>query len=211
MAGLTAMLSYLTMGTLLGLSAGFAPGPLLTLVISETLHYGMRAGVKVALAPILTDLPIISLTLVILANLSGFETALGVISFLGAVFVSYMGYESFRTKGMDIRPDVSVSHSFKKGVTVNFLNPHPYLFWLSVGTPLILKAVEEGFPSAVTFILSFYIFLVGSKIMLAVIIGRSRAFLKGRIYIFIMRFLGLALFFFAVVLFRDGLRFLGVI
>ncbi|MFC1883183.1 LysE family translocator [Thermodesulfobacteriota bacterium] len=205
------MLSYLTMGTLLGLSAGFAPGPLLTLVISETLNYGMRAGIKVALAPILTDLPIIVLTLAILAKLSGFEMVLGIISFLGAVFVLYMGYESFRTKGMDISPEAPVSHSFKKGIVVNFLNPHPYLFWFSVGTPLMLKAMDESFLSATAFIICFYVFLVGSKIVLAVIIGKSRAFLKGRIYIFIMRLLGLALFAFAVVLFRDGLRFLGVI
>jgi threonine/homoserine/homoserine lactone efflux protein len=205
------MLSYLTIGILLGLSAGFAPGPLLTLVISETLRYGMRAGVKVALAPILTDLPIIVLTLAILAKLSGFNTALGVISFLGAAFVLYMGYESFRTKGMDITQDSPSSHSFKKGIIVNFLNPHPYLFWFSVGTPLMLKAIDKHFLSATAFIFSFYIFLVGSKIFLAIIIGKSRTFLKGNFYINIMRFLGLALFVFAVILFRDGLRFFGVI
>jgi len=56
------MLNFLTIGTLLGLSAGLAPGPLLTLVISETLQHDIKSGVKVALAPFITDLPIIILT-----------------------------------------------------------------------------------------------------------------------------------------------------
>ena len=62
------MINYLLSGALLSLSAGFSPRPLLTLVISEPLQHSARASVKVALAPILTDLPIISLTLFALEN-----------------------------------------------------------------------------------------------------------------------------------------------
>ena len=43
----------------LGLAAGFAPGPLLVLVISETLQHSTRAGIKVAFAPVITDLAIV--------------------------------------------------------------------------------------------------------------------------------------------------------
>ncbi|MCD6225405.1 MAG: hypothetical protein J7K32_07820 [Deltaproteobacteria bacterium] len=56
------MLTFLTAGTILGLSAGLIPGPLLTLVISETLRHNIKAGIKIAVAPLLTDLPIIGLT-----------------------------------------------------------------------------------------------------------------------------------------------------
>ena len=75
------MLNFLGIGFILGLSAGFAPGPLLTLVISETLQHDIKAGVKVALAPMITDLPIIMLTLFILVKLSGFHRVLGIILF----------------------------------------------------------------------------------------------------------------------------------
>jgi len=53
------MISFFMTGTLLGLSAGIAPGPLLTLVISETLQKDIKAGIRVALAPMFTDVPII--------------------------------------------------------------------------------------------------------------------------------------------------------
>ena len=52
------MFSALTAGILLGLSAGFAPGPLLTLVIAQTLKHNVREGIKVALAPLISDFPI---------------------------------------------------------------------------------------------------------------------------------------------------------
>ena len=82
------MLPFITTGAILGPAAGIAPGPLLALVISETMEHGVRAGVKVALAPILKDLPIIIITIFILAKLSSFHSVLGVISILGAFFIA---------------------------------------------------------------------------------------------------------------------------
>ncbi len=85
------MIHYLIIGSILGLSAGLAPGPLLTLVISETLLHDIRAGIKVALAPLVTDPPIIILTIFILSRLSGFHDILGVISLVGGLLVLVMG------------------------------------------------------------------------------------------------------------------------
>jgi threonine/homoserine/homoserine lactone efflux protein len=55
------VIDYFGKGTLLGLAAGFSPGPLTVLVIGETLRHGLRSSLQVATAPILTDIPIILL------------------------------------------------------------------------------------------------------------------------------------------------------
>ena len=44
-----------TTGLLLGAPSGLAPGPMLLLIISETLRHGKRAGLKVACIPLFTD------------------------------------------------------------------------------------------------------------------------------------------------------------
>ena len=129
------MVHYLTIGIVLGLSAGFAPGPLLTLVISETLQHDIKSGVKVALAPIINDVPIILLTLLVLSKLSAFHSILGIISLFGGFFILYMGYESIRTKRVEINFQEIKPKSLSKGIVANTLSPHPYLFWLSVGAP----------------------------------------------------------------------------
>ncbi|NOQ66273.1 MAG: LysE family transporter [Desulfobacterales bacterium] len=205
------MLSFLITGTILGLSAGFAPGPLLALVISETMEHGVRAGIKVALAPILTDLPIIIVTIFILAKLSDFQPVLGIISIIGALFILYLGINNLRTKGIELDLDKSAPRSFQKGIIVNALSPHPYLFWFSVGGPITIKAMDQNLLAAISFIGSFYVLLLGTKIVLAILVGKSRTFLMGNRYIFTMRLLGFILILLAGILFRDGLHLLDIL
>jgi threonine/homoserine/homoserine lactone efflux protein len=205
------MVNFLTMGSILGLSAGFAPGPLLTLVISETLQHDIKSGVKVALAPMITDLPIIMLTLFILVKLSGFHKVLGIISCMGGFFVLYLGWQSMVTKGVELDLRVTRPRSLAKGIIVNTLNPHPYLFWLGVGGPTVTKAMNLGMVAPLAFMVSFYVLLVGSKIVIALLVGKSRSFLIGKGYIYTMRLLGVALCALAIFLFRDGFKLLGFI
>ena len=70
------MTEFLIAGIILGLSAGIAPGPLLTLVISETIQHNIKSGIKVALAPVITDIPIVLLTFFIISKLSSFNLIL---------------------------------------------------------------------------------------------------------------------------------------
>lgn len=198
-----------TAGVILGLSAGISPGPILTLVITETLQHGVRSGIKVAFAPILTDAPIIVLTLFLLARLSSFQHILGGIALAGGFFLLFMAYESLRIKKLVLAGDSRHSKSLAKGVLANFLNPNPYLFWVSVGGPLMAKAMKESAAGPLLFLGGFYLCLVGSKVLLAVLVGRSRSILEGRAYAYVMRFLGLVLIALAFVLFRDGLKLIG--
>ncbi len=195
-------------GVTLGLSAGFSPGPLLALVISQTIRHGFREGAKVAFAPVITDFPIIFLSTLLLANLSEYRAVLGMVSIFGGLFLVYLAYGNIKTVGMEVTLDDGEPRSFLKGAMVNALNPHPYIFWITVGGPLIVRGASENWLSPVLFVASFLGCLVGSKIMLAVLVGRSRHFLTGKPYVYIMRALGGALLLFAYLLFRDGMHHL---
>jgi len=203
-------ITYLLSGVTFGLSAGLSPGPLLTLVISETLKYGIRAGIKVAVAPLLTDLPIVGITVFLLSHLADVEPVLGVVSLAGACFLAWLGFESIVFKGVELETSRLKPKSVQKGVAANFLNPSPYLFWLSIGGPLIIKAFDTGVMPVLWFVGGFYLFLVGAKMMLAVIVGNSRKFLKSTGYICTVRFLGIVLFGFMVMFLRDGLKYLNL-
>lgn len=206
------MTEFITIGVVLGLSAGFAPGPLLTLVISETLRHDIKSGIRVALSPIFTDLPIILLTLFVLAELSDFHNILGIISLIGGAVILFMGYESMHPKSPAESDYVETEPKpLIKGILVNALSPHPYLFWFSVGGPIMGRAANLNLAAPIAFIGSFYVLLVGSKILLAVLVGKSKSFLNGTLYIYIMRLLGMALCILSLVLFRDGLNLLGIL
>lgn len=205
------MTEFFTIGIVLGLSAGFAPGPLLALVISETLQHDIRSGVKVALSPIFTDLPIIIVTLAVLSKLSDFHNILGIISLIGGCVILFMGYESMNPESPESEFSDTKPNSLAKGILANALSPHPYLFWFSVGGPIMSRAINLNVKASFAFIGSFYVLLVGSKMLLAVLVGRSKSFLSGTWYIYTMRLLGLALCILALLLFRDGLKLLGII
>jgi len=96
------LLDALSKGTVLGLAAGFSQGPLTVLVISETLRHGLGDGVRVPLAPVLTDLPIIALAVLLLDRLSAFPAAWGAIALAGGAFLLYLGLSSLRVPQVKI-------------------------------------------------------------------------------------------------------------
>ena len=71
------------------------------------------------------------------------------------------------------------------------------------------EALHLNILAPLVFICSFYACLVGSKILLAIVVGKSKSFLSGTVYLYTMRFLGLALCIFAFTLFLNGLKLLG--
>jgi threonine/homoserine/homoserine lactone efflux protein len=205
------MIALLTAGIVLGLSAGFSPGPLMTLVLSQTIRHGTREGVKVALSPLLTDLPIILLSLLVLSRLAQFKSALGVLSILGGLYVLSLAYDSLRTGQLAVEAGDRRPQSFSRGALVNALNPHPYIFWLTVGAPIMLKAWAKSPLSAALFTVGFFGSLVGSKVFLALLAGRTKHLLTNRTYSVLMRVLGALLILFALLLLRDGLALMGII
>ena len=196
-------------GILLGLAAGIAPGPLLTLVITQSLVYGMAEGIKVALAPLMTDLPIIIAAFVLGSQLSAAPLPLGLLSLAGAGYICYMAWESLNVKPPTQNARARSPKSIKKGVLTNFLNPHPYLFWITVGTPLLHKSWTGAPLLAISWLVCFYTTLLGIKIILSILVGHWRKMLHGSAYLWANRSLGLVLLFFAAALAMDGLRMVG--
>lgn len=198
------MLRLLLTGTTFGLAAGLSPGPILALVVAQTLRYGLREGLKVSLAPILTDLPIVTLCIIVLSHVPNVGSALAWISIAGGAFVTWLGILSLRVNVAQTGSSAA-PNSIRKAVAINLLNAHVYLFWLTVGAPIILKASESGVAMAACFIVPFYVCLCGSKMLLAVLVNRSRGFLKGSVYAWSLRVLGMALIVFGLWLILDGL------
>ena len=203
-------LDALSKGTVMGLAAGFSPGPLTILVISETLTHGLRAGVKVSLAPLLTDLPIIALAALLMERLSAYPAAFGVVALLGGAFLIRLGVGGLRYSEASVPVGQPAARSLLRGVTANFLNPNPYVFWIGVGTPILLSALNRSWLHATGFMAAFFLCIVGSKMLLARLVNGSRAFLSSDAYIWIMRALGLMLIIYALLFFNDGLTRIGL-
>ena len=159
--------------------------------------------------PLISDLPIVLLSVFVLSRLSDFDPVLGGISLIGGLFVAYLAYDSFTIVPPEQNLAAPPPSSLRKGVFTNFVNPHPYLFWITVGAPLMLR--PESAVAAALFTVAFYICLVGAKLVMALLIARFRDLLINRYYLLANRLLGLVLLFFAFVLLKDALRFFHLV
>lgn len=205
------LIEYLAMGAFLGLAAGTSPGPLLAVTISETLQHGKWEGIKVAISPLITDLPIILVVLFILSHLTSSDLFIVIIAFFGASYLIYSGIESLKIKTDSVELNIGKKDALKKGVIVNFGNPHPYVFWLSIGGPIIFKSLNVHIWATVLFIAGFYLLLVGSKVIVALIVEKSKYFINSKYYFSIVRALGIAQIIFGLTFIKVGLDSLNLI
>lgn len=204
-------LEFLVTGLLLGLAQGLSPGPLITLIFSETLKYGKKEGIKIAVSPLVTDSLIVLLVLLVLSSFAQYNLVLGVISLLGAGYLIYLGIENLRAKMERFEVDVAEKGAFKRGIIANLLSPHPYLFWLSIGGPKILEGLSIQVSASVLFIIGLYASLVGSKIAVALLVDKSRTFVNSRYYAYIIQALGIVLIIFALLFVIDGMKLMELL
>ena len=200
-----AAMDSLLLGLSLGLGAGVAPGPLLALVIRSTLQDGVAAGVRVAFSPLLTDVPIILIAVLLAASLP--EAALGVLGIAGGAFVIWLGVEALRDEPAPaeaVAGAAAPQRDLLRGAVTNALSPHPWLFWVTVGAPILAQGDAAD---AVLFLGAFYLLLIGSKVLIAVTLGAGRErLMKGRGYAVLLRASGLLLLATGVLLAIEGVR-----
>jgi threonine/homoserine/homoserine lactone efflux protein len=200
----------LALGLAYGLTAGIAPGPLLALVVTSSLHGGVRAGLLVAVAPLITDAFILIAALTVLSQLS--DRSLGVIGFLGSLLLLRFAVDTVRdartadpmagaTRRRRARRYVS------RGAIVNALSPYPYLFWLTIGGPQIVRLADtKGRLEAGAFIAGFVVLLVGVKAVVAIVVGGARRRIGGRFYRGLLAATGVLLGLLGVVLGLESIR-----
>ena len=185
-------------GAILGVVEGVKPGPLLTMVIRETLSGGLRAGVRTAAAPIFTDGPLVIVSLLAAGWISTQPTILIAISILGAGYLLKMGLECFTIEPppSDLA-GIDVSDSFKRGILTNLLNPNVYIFWFLIVGPLMASVADEEPLAPVAYALTFLVSIIMVKSLIALAFDRTRGNLSHSTYKAVLSLCGLAMIVFA--------------
>ena len=213
---------YAILGIVLGMASGFSPGPLQTLVISQAVRFGWRAGATTALAPLVSDIGIVSLTVGSIGLVP--NIILSLISIFGAFVVTYLAWETAKASrevSELAMPDAVVvgasptnfgkafasptpSQSLWRAVVVNFLNPHAWLFWAVIGAPMTIRASHHHIVDGALFIAVFYATMVGSKIFLSILAARGVEWLGSKFQKWVLRGAAIGLMAVAIVLVVNG-------
>jgi threonine/homoserine/homoserine lactone efflux protein len=162
-------------------------------------------GILMAFVPVITDFPIVFLSIFFLQSLSNTDFILGLISISGGLFLIYLAFQNFRFVPDSDNSKSGYGSSLKIGIITNFLSPHPYLFWITIGAPTFIKASNSATASSFVFIIGFYLVLISSKVLIAIISGKVKGVLGSTGYKNTMKIIGALLFILSGIIIYEGL------
>ena len=176
-------MTFLLLGAAIGFVAGISPGPVLTLVVTETLRGGRLRGAAVGAGPLLADVPIVLLAVGVLSELlAGLVPALSLVGGLFLLYLAAMALLNARRAVLPAGQRLSARGGLLTGVLARLLAPHPYLFWFLIGGPTLIQANHVSWLAPVAFLVGYYVTLVGSNVGLAVALHRWMGLLSLRVY-----------------------------
>jgi threonine/homoserine/homoserine lactone efflux protein len=161
------MLSLFIKGFTLALTAVSIPGPPQAYLVSVALQAGWRRALWVAIAPLISDIPIIIGVLLVLNQMAAIVPSLiQIIQVIGGLLLLYIAWTSWKLvrsgvmfgaapegeKPIVLEPRQIVTQA----VLVNLFSPGPYLFWTTVNGPLLLGGLQQSIFHGVAFLVGFY-------------------------------------------------------
>lgn len=137
------MLEFLFKVALISASGALAPGPLTTATLAVGARQGWRGGFKVALGHFIVEFPLVLIIALGLYTLFKDYTFIRISSFVGGIFMIYFGYLTLRDvfSKREINPSRFEGYPILVGITLTALNPFFILWWVGIGSPLILESV----------------------------------------------------------------------
>ena len=166
---------YLLQGIGYGLAAASQPGPFQTYLISQTLTRGWKRTLPAALAPLVSDGPIILICVLVLSQVPVWMQR--VLYIAGGLFILYLAYGTYNSwKNFDSRLpslETRTQQSILKAALMNALSPGPYIFWTLVTGPILLRGWRETLVNGMGVLIGFYVTLISSLAALILIFGTA--------------------------------------
>lgn len=177
------MIALLLQGAVLGLSASAAPGPFQAVLVGESLRRGFSRSAPLALVPLASDAPALALVTLVLTQVPAlFLTALTVAGGLVLLGLGAGALRAALTRGAAQPPELSRSpracrgaRGFLRAAAVNVTNPNVWIFWSTVGGPILAGAWRASPAGALAFLAAFYTCIgAGNLVILALAGGLAK-------------------------------------
>ena len=171
--GRLTVLTCLLQGLGFGFGAAAQPGSFQTFIILQTLRRGWRRTLPAALAPLLSDGPIILLAVLALSQVPDWLQRFLYIG--GGILAIYLAWESGRS-WRDFDDEAMLNSALDeqgvlKAALVNLLSPGPYLYWGLVTGPVLFASWRESPAAGIAFLSGFYGGMVATLLALIVVFG----------------------------------------
>lgn len=176
-------LETLVLAFLIGLTGAVAPGPTLVATIQASIRGGWTMGPKVTVGHMAIETAIFFLILL------GFSTAALTYSrpaaMLGGVALLTFGILTARESRyahLDQQPTTPTGNPYLAGMVTGVTNPYFWIWWLTIGSTLVMEALESGILLAFLFMVGHWSADAGWLTVVAGGVHRGRTILSTRRY-----------------------------
>jgi threonine/homoserine/homoserine lactone efflux protein len=173
------MVFYLLQGATLGLSATATPGPFQAFLMDQTLRHGWRRTLPTSCAPLVSDIPIVSVILLVLTQTPAM--LLNFLQIFGGLFLLYLAFSAYQSLTSNVLaaahlPPEAIHRGFLKGILMNALSPGPYIFWSVLAGPIVIEAWRQSPGLGISFLLGFYGMLIGGFALTVILFATASQF-----------------------------------
>jgi threonine/homoserine/homoserine lactone efflux protein len=195
----TEILSTLILGLLIGFTGALAPGPTLVATINASLAGDWKAGLKVSLGHIVIETAIFFLIILGLASVaSPYTTAIAVIGGIALIIFGILTISGSRSASLNTAPAQAAANPYMAGFVTSAANPYFWIWWLSVGSALLISALAGGFLFAIVFMIGHWGADVSWYVFVSTGVSKGRTILSDTKYRLIMAACGVFLVIFGI-------------
>jgi threonine/homoserine/homoserine lactone efflux protein len=187
------------LGFVIGLTGALAPGPTLVATINASINGDWMTGLKVSLGHAIVELFIVILILLGLATIALPYTS--VIAGVGGIALIVFGALTImgsRQATMSASPNQPVSNPYMAGLVTSAANPYFWIWWLSVGSAMVIAGLEGGLVLAGAFMIGHWTADTVWYTLVSSGVSQGRTFLSDTAYRNIMIFCGIFLILFGI-------------
>jgi threonine/homoserine/homoserine lactone efflux protein len=177
------MIEMVGMAFAIGITGALAPGPTLVATVNSSLKSGWTAGPKIALGHALVE------TLIFLLIAGGlaltaqqYSHYIAWIGGLALIAFGILTVKESKRASMTLQEGQIIGNSYIAGVITSAANPYFWIWWLSIGSAMVIKSLETGLIMAGLFMIGHWGADFGWYTLVSTSLDSGRSFISEAYY-----------------------------
>lgn len=202
---------------LIGFTGAMMPGPVTTLIVTETAKHGFIAGPLITIGHVLLELAMVIALFFGLGDLLKQDVVAGTIGLLGGLFLLWMGFNIVRDAWLgkvSFNPTPQVSRApvsgnpIIGGILTSISNPDRILWWATVGAAYLISFRAFGIAGIIAFYVGHTLADWVWNNVVAFVVATGRRVMTDRVYRGILIVCGTLLIALSFYFVSSGINFL---
>ncbi len=199
-----------SIGLTVGLTGAIAPGPTLLATVNSSLKDGWLAGPKVAAGHALIEIVIFLLIVKgVAVAMQQYSRSIALTGGIALIAFGILTMRGSRSASMASAQKGPYTNPYLAGMLTSAANPYFWIWWLSIGSALVISGLEAGLVAAGIFMIGHWSADFGWYLLVSSSLDRGRSILSPEGYKRILGLCGIFLVLFGIYYLGSGMGVVG--